>query len=75
VVPDREAKSISHETTFATDIGDPDVLRAWLSELTQGLLFDEPERQRQARLDQVSDRVKDRFGSAALRRGSSLERD
>lgn len=34
VVPDREAKSISHETTFAADIDDPDVLRAWLSELT-----------------------------------------
>ena len=35
VVPDREAKSISHETTFATDIGDIDVLRAWLMELTE----------------------------------------
>jgi DNA polymerase-4 len=35
VVPDREAKSISHETTFATDIDDPEVLRAWLLELTE----------------------------------------
>jgi DNA polymerase-4 len=34
VVPDRDAKSISHETTFATDIGDADVLRCWLLELT-----------------------------------------
>jgi DNA polymerase-4 len=33
VVPDREAKSISHETTFETDIADPAVLRAWLFEL------------------------------------------
>ncbi len=30
VVLDREAKSISHETTFAADILDAEVLRAWL---------------------------------------------
>jgi DNA polymerase-4 len=35
VVPDREAKSISHETTFATDIEDLEILRAWLLELTE----------------------------------------
>ncbi|MBW3600167.1 MAG: DNA polymerase IV [Planctomycetes bacterium] len=35
VVPDREAKSISHETTFAVDITDLDALRAWLLELTE----------------------------------------
>lgn len=35
VVPDREAKSISHETTFATDVEDLEVLRAWLLELTE----------------------------------------
>ena len=35
VVPDREAQSISHETTFAADIGDLEVLRAWLLELTE----------------------------------------
>lgn len=35
VVPDREAKSISHETTFAVDIRDPDVLRACLVELVE----------------------------------------
>lgn len=34
VTPDHEAKSISHETTFARDIGDVAVLRAWLLELT-----------------------------------------
>lgn len=35
VVADREAKSISHETTFPIDIRDMDVLRAWLMELTE----------------------------------------
>lgn len=35
VVADREAKSISHETTFAKDVRDMDVLRAWLMELTE----------------------------------------
>lgn len=33
VVPDREAKSISHETTFAEDIQDHEVLQDWLAEL------------------------------------------
>jgi DNA polymerase-4 len=35
VVPDREAKSISHETTFAEDIGQLEVLREWLMEQTE----------------------------------------
>lgn len=35
VIADREAKSVSHETTFADDIRDPEVLRAWLMELTE----------------------------------------
>ena len=35
VVADREAKSISHETTFAVDVSDVSVLRAWLMELTE----------------------------------------
>ena len=33
VVPDREAKSISTETTFAHEIGDPQALRIWLLDL------------------------------------------
>ena len=35
VVPDREAKSISNETTFAADISDLEVLRAWLVDLVE----------------------------------------
>jgi DNA polymerase-4 len=37
VVPDREAKSISTETTFAHDISDVAVLRTWLLELVDHL--------------------------------------
>jgi DNA polymerase-4 len=37
VIPDRKAKSISTETTFAHDIGDRDVLRACLLDLVDGL--------------------------------------
>jgi DNA polymerase IV len=37
VVPDREARSISTETTFARDIGDREVLRAWLFDLVEQL--------------------------------------
>jgi DNA polymerase-4 len=35
VVPDHQAKSISHETTFAVDVEDLDVLRTCLLELTE----------------------------------------
>lgn len=35
VIPDREAKSISNETTFATDVEDMEVLRAWIVELSE----------------------------------------
>ena len=35
VVPEREAKSISHETTFEEDIADLEILRAWLVDLTE----------------------------------------
>jgi DNA polymerase-4 len=152
VVPEQEAKSISHETTFERDIDDSEVLRAWLldlteqvgwrlrrhglrgrtvhlkvrfadfktitrswtlpeptditqelwqaaeemlscrlpaghlpvrlvgmgvsgfdeSGLTQGLLFDQEDRQKQAGVDTVADQVRERFGSAALRRATSL---
>lgn len=37
VVPDREAKSISTETTFGHDVGDRRVLRTWLLGLTDHL--------------------------------------
>lgn len=39
VIPDREAKSISHETTFAVDIRDREVLRAWLLELAEQVAY------------------------------------
>lgn len=35
VVPDRDARSVSHETTFAVDISDAEVLRTCLLELTE----------------------------------------
>jgi DNA polymerase-4 len=35
VVPEREAKSISHETTFAVDVRNREILEAWLMELTE----------------------------------------
>ena len=35
MVPERDAKSISHETTFERDIGDTAVLRAWLMDLVE----------------------------------------
>lgn len=37
VVPDREAKSISTETTFAQDVGDRHALRTWLLDLVDHL--------------------------------------
>ena len=37
VVADREAKSVSTETTFARDIADREVLRSWLLELVEQL--------------------------------------
>ncbi len=35
VIPDRDAKSVSHETTFPSDIRDHEVLRGWLLELAE----------------------------------------
>ncbi|MGE3775618.1 MAG: DNA polymerase IV [Pirellulaceae bacterium] len=152
VVPEREAKSISHETTFVQDLEDPEVMRAWLLELseqvgcrlrrlglkahtvhlkvrfgdfhtvtraltlpqathatqeiwqaanemftarlpqrrlrvrllgvgTSGLdrpglvqksLFGEAEQVRQSRLDEVSDRIKEKFGNGSLQRGLGI---
>lgn len=153
VVPDRIAKSVSHETTFSRDLMDRDTLRAWLLELSQQvgrrlrrydirgrtvqikvrfsdfrtitrslslgepsssseelegavvelfdrveidngirlvgmgvsnltsspvaqqMLFDNEERSRNARLDEMQDQLKERFGHDAIRRGTSVEHD
>jgi DNA polymerase-4 len=155
VVPEHQAKSISHEKTFSRDLDDPEVLRAWLLELTeqvacrlrrQGLkgrtihlkvrfddfrtitrsqtlseptnvtqeiwqnvdtmfarrmpsrrlrvrllgvgvsgldhrrqvqlnLFADQQRQRQSRLDEVADSIKEKFGSSSLQRGLGLLHD
>ncbi len=40
--------------------------------LVQGMLFDGEEREKQGRVDAVADEIKGRFGSGAIRRGSSL---
>jgi DNA polymerase-4 len=152
VVPEQEAKSISHETTFAKDLADPEVMRAWLLELSDqvgcrlrrhglkgrtvnlkvrfedfhtitraqtlpqatnvtqeicqtaarmfaerlparrlhirllgvgmsGLdqpelvqlsLFPEAEHERQSRLDEVADRIKEKFGEASLQRALGM---
>lgn len=49
VIADREAKSISHETTFAEDVYDMDILRAWLMELTEQVARRLRSHQRQGR--------------------------
>ena len=40
--------------------------------MVQGMLFGGQEREKQSRVDAVADETKERFGSVALRRGSSL---
>ena len=155
VTPDREAQSISRETTFPADLSDAEVLRAWLLDLTdqvarrlrrheltgrtvhvkirladfrlvtgsqtlaapsdvtdelwqaaetllarrwtaqrppvrllgmgvsgleskglrQRMLFDEPLRQRDERLDAATDAIRDRYGEAAIGRAQSLKTD
>ena len=40
--------------------------------LVQGLLFDQDERKKQAGVDTVSDQIRERIGSSALRRAASL---
>ncbi len=152
VISDREAKSISHETTFAVDIGDREVLRAWVMGLAEQVgrrlrrhnlrgrtvqikvrfadfqtlvraktlaeptnitgeirrtaaelletflvtarqrirllgvgvsgfegarqvqtsLFPDEEREKESQLDRAADEIRERFGSAALHRGSGL---
>lgn len=155
VVPDREAKSISHENTFPEDVRDMDVLKAWLMEMTelvtrrlrqnelfgrtvhlkvrysnfdtitrskslpsassntyllyetayellnnqlpdrplivrllgmgvsnlqrptavQMSLFDEEAETKDDRIDEVADRIRDKFGSLSLRRASAVQHD
>jgi len=40
--------------------------------LIQGVLFDQGDRQRQSRVDAVTDEIKERFGARVIRRGSGL---
>jgi DNA polymerase IV len=40
--------------------------------VVQRQLFDQAEREKQGRLDTVTDKLKERFGTGSLRRGSSL---
>ena len=155
MVPEQEAKSISHETTFARDLHDPEVMRAWLLELSEQVgcrlrrhhlkgrtvhlkvrfddfhtitrsqtlpqptnvtqeiwqtaaqmfaerlparrlhirmlgvgmsgfdhprwvqlsLFHEAERERQTRLDEVSDQIREKFGQASLQRALGMLHD
>jgi len=154
VVPDRVAKSVSHEKTFPIDIFDQEVLLAWLLELTDQVgrrlrrhdifgktvklksrfddfetlvrnrsiaptnttqtlfetaaelmagisrsqhrgvrligmgvsnlsrqapvqlsLFDQAEKDKQSRVDHLSDAIRDKFGVAKLHRGTNLEHD
>lgn len=42
---------------------------------TQRQLFDVQERHRNDEVDSVADKIRDRFGSAALRRGSVIQHD
>ncbi len=59
VVPDREAKSLGSETTFATDVDDPEALRARLLELVEGLAARLRQHQLRARTVEVKVRSAD----------------
>ena len=58
VVPDRNAKSISHETTFETDICELETLRAWLLHLTEQVAY----RLRRHQLKGPTVQIKVRYG-------------
>jgi DNA polymerase-4 len=58
VVPDRAAKSISHETTFAVDITDMETLQAWLLHLAEQVAW----RLRQHALTATTVQIKVRYG-------------
>ena len=71
VVPERQAKSISNETTFAQDITDPGALHACLMELTEQVAS----RLRQAELVGRTVQLKLRFADfKTLTRSHSLEK-
>lgn len=59
VVPDHQAKSLSHETTFDTDIASLEILRAWLLELTEQVCWRLRQHQLQGRTVQVKIRFAD----------------
>lgn len=70
VVPDREAKSISHETTFAVDLTDREILRAWLMDLTDQVAW----RLRRHDLRGRTVNLKVRFGNfRTITRAKTLE--
>lgn len=71
VVPDGEARSLSHETTFAKDIADAGTLRAWVVELAQQVGL----RARSAQLKGRTIRLKLRYANfRTVTRARSLER-
>lgn len=45
------------------------------AEQTQGLLFEDTDRDKQRQLDEVADRIKERFGPSALGRAMGLLHD
>jgi len=59
VVPDREAKSLSHETTFAADISDFETLRGWMMQLTDQVARRLRRHERQGKTVQIKVRFSD----------------
>ena len=59
VVPDHEAKSISHETTFEVDIASGSVLRAWLLDLCEQVARRLRQHQLRARTVEIKVRYSD----------------
>ena len=57
VVPEHEAKSVSHENTFPVNVEDPEMLRAWLQELMGQVTV----RMRRAQVKGKTVRIKVRF--------------
>jgi DNA polymerase-4 len=75
VTPDREAKSISTETTFPEDVGDRAVLRAWLLDLVDELawrLRKQGVRARTIELKLRSSDVRSRIRSLSLRDATNV---